>query len=149
MTTLDHETVAALVSGVRQLAGTLLTRSNAISNLIKLVSGKNEIIDNYPDRRDAVNDADQGGKLLSAAKNNKTCYTNLQSLQMTLLETQRYFTELNGVTAIFLVEEDEAKVYGSGQCHYGEAHTTLQQRDHGPYRVLWQAEVRGEVAARC
>ena len=106
MTTLDHETVAALVSGVRQLAGTLLTRSNAISNLDQISkSGRMRSLITTQIGETLSMMQDQGGKLLSAAKNNKTCYTNLQSLQMTLLETQRYFTELNDVTAIFLVKK--------------------------------------------
>ena len=103
MATLDHEKVAQLVSGVRQLAGTLLTQANDLSNLDQIGKGKRVLITTQIGET-LTHLQDQGGKLLSAAKNSKTCFTNLQSLHLTLQETQKFFSELKDVTAVFLVK---------------------------------------------
>ena len=106
MATLDHETVAALVSGVRQLTGTLLAQANALVNLDQISkSGRMRPLITTQIGETLSMMQDQGGKLLSAAKNSKNCFTNLQSLQMTLQDTQRFFSELRDVTAVFLVKK--------------------------------------------
>ena len=48
---------------------------------------------------------DQGAKVLSAIKTSKTCLANLQSLNITLQEVKNFFSDLNEVTAIFLVKK--------------------------------------------
>ena len=66
----------AQLCGVRQLAGTLLTQANDLSNLDQIGKGKRVLITTQIGET-LTHLQDQGVKLLRA-KNSKTCFTNLQ-----------------------------------------------------------------------
>jgi hypothetical protein len=97
----DADKLHVLVSSVRQLAGSLLTQATNVINLDNIGKSSRALITTQLSET-LTHMQDQGSKVLSAVKTSKQVYNNLQSLQATLAETQKFFTDLDSTQMVFL-----------------------------------------------
>ena len=104
----DNEKLHGLVSSTRQLAGVLLTQATNVSNLDK-IGKQSRLLITSEIGETLTHMQDQGSKVLSAVKTSKQVFFNLQSLQTTLGDTQKFFTDLDAATMIMMHNKDDRR----------------------------------------
>ena len=108
----DTEKLHGLVSATRQVAGSLLTKATNVSNL-DLIGKQSRLLITSQIGETLTHMQDQGSKVLSAVKTSKQVYYNLQSLQTTLTDTQKFFSDLDAVSIISIHNKTKYKNYSN------------------------------------